>query len=109
MTDRETAGARWFREDKERRAKEAADTDRALRQKGIDALARARAARERAVQGSFDGLETPADAQRTLMSRILAEPEPRARERLEAELRVLRERMKRDATRQARGTPRGLR
>ena len=99
MSDKESAGARWFREENERRAREAADKARATRQKGLDALARARAARERAAQDGFDGLATRADEERALIERILAEPEPRTRERLEAELQVLRARMKREAER----------
>jgi hypothetical protein len=106
MTDRETAGAKWFREEKERRAKEASDKAGALRARGLDALARARITRERGVQGGFAASGTQADEERALLSRILAEPEQRARERLEAELQRLRDRMKLDAARQAQGRAR---
>jgi hypothetical protein len=106
MTDRETAGAKWFREEKERRARLAADTERALRRKGLDALARARTARERGLQGGFAASASQADEERALLGRILAEPDDRARERLEAELQRLRDRMKLDAARQAQGRAR---
>jgi hypothetical protein len=99
MTEKESAGARWFREQNERRAQEAADKARTTRQKGLDALARARVARERAVQDGFDGPGSRVDEERTLMERILAEPEQRSRERLEAELQALRARMKREGER----------
>lgn len=99
MTDKESAGTRWFRQENERRAREAADKARATRQKGLDALARARAARESAVQDGFERLGTAADEERALIERILAEPDQRTRLRLETELEAVRARMQREAER----------
>jgi hypothetical protein len=101
MTEKETAGARWFREENERRAREATDKARATRQKGLDALANARAARERAIQDSFGGSGGRIDEERALIERILAEPEQRSRDRLEAELQVLRARLRQEGRRRS--------
>ncbi|RPH41844.1 MAG: hypothetical protein EHM87_18550 [Burkholderiales bacterium] len=106
MTERETQGAKWFREDKARREKEAADALRAQQRKRLDALTRARVAQDTARQDSFPTARTSADDERALMERILNESDARARERLEGELRVLRERMQREAVRAASGRAR---
>ncbi|MFM1987686.1 MAG: hypothetical protein RJA99_643 [Pseudomonadota bacterium] len=106
MSDRESAGAKWLREDRARREREAADAARLKREKGLAALARARAAAEQARQDAFEAAPSPADEERALMERILAESDPRARERLEASLRALRERIAREAARRPPGTPR---
>jgi len=103
MSDRDTAGSKWFRDDKARREKEAAEALRAQQRKRLDELNRARAAQEVARQEAFAAPRTSADDERALMERILNEPDTRSRERLEAELRVLRERMQRDAVRAATG------
>jgi hypothetical protein len=109
MTDRETPGAQWFREDKARREKEAADTLRAAQRKRLDELNRARAEQAIARQDSFAAPQDAAAEERALMERILAESDPRARERIEAALRVLRERRQRDAGRAAKGAGRHTR
>jgi len=106
MSERETAGEKWFREETARRARAAADAALALQRRRLDALARARAAGERTRQEAFAAPVTPADEERALIERILAESEPRSRERLEAALRILRERMKRAAQRAAKGKAR---
>jgi predicted transcriptional regulator len=105
MTDRDTPGARWFREEKARREREAAEKERLKRQKALDALARARAAADRARQDAFEPVATPADEERALIERIVAEPDPRVRERLESQLRSLRERVRREAERRPPGVP----
>ncbi|MCX7230075.1 MAG: hypothetical protein NTW15_13940 [Burkholderiales bacterium] len=109
MTDRDTPGAQWFREDKARREKEAADALRAAQRKRLDELNRARAEQAIARQDSFAAPQDAAAEERALMERILAESDPRARERLEAALRVLRERRQRDAGRAAQGAVRRTR
>ena len=106
MTDRDTAGARWFREDQARRAREAEDEARRLRQKALAALARARAAADQARQAAFEPVAATVDEERALIERILAEPDARSRERLEAALRDLRERVRRQARRRAPGVAR---
>lgn len=106
MTDRDSAGAKWLREDKARRERDAADAARLKREKALAALARARAAAEQARQDAFEPVPTPAEEERALMERILAESDPRARERLEAALRALRERAAREASRRSPGGPR---
>jgi hypothetical protein len=109
MSERESAGEKWFREEKARRAREAADAALAVQRKRLDALARARAAGDRARQDAHAAPAMPQDEERTLIGRILAESDPRSRERLEAALRVLRERIRRDAERAARGKARPAR
>jgi hypothetical protein len=105
MTDRDTPGAKWFREDKERRAKEAAEQERAAQRKRLETLVRMREAKDRERQEAVEAPADPAQEERALMSRIMAEPDPRARERLEGQLQGLRARMKRDAGRAARRRP----
>ena len=106
MTERDTAGADWFREDKARREKEAADALRAQQRKRLDELNRVRADQERARQDTFAAPRSAADDERALMERIMGEADARVRERLEGELRVLRDRIQRDAARTAQGTSR---
>lgn len=106
MTDRDSAGARWMREDKARREREAAEQERQRKAKALAALARAREAAEQARQDAFGPAPSPADEERALLERILAESDPRARERLEAALRSLRERLAREASRRPSGAPR---
>jgi hypothetical protein len=109
MTDHETAGAKWFREDKARRDEEAAETLRAAQRMRLDELNRARAEQALARQDSFAAPADTAAEERALMERILTESDTRSRERLEAALRVLRERRQRDAGRAAKGAMRRTR
>jgi hypothetical protein len=109
MTDHETPGAKWLREDKASREKAAADALRTAQRKRLDELNRARAEQALARQDSFAAPQDAAAEERALMERILAESDPRARERLEAALGVLRERKQREAGRAAKGAVRRTR
>jgi hypothetical protein len=101
MSERETAGAIWFKKEKERRAREAADKERSALEKRATKIEEQRIERLRKLENLPSVIEEFTPERRAMVERIIAESQQRSNERTEAALRRHQQRSERLARRKA--------